>query len=99
MKDIDIGAHINTCCLVFTNPIVKYIIVPTNQCHGEKKSLHNVLCDERGHSAVTFNIRPGLFRKAAEIIQDFHKHTKLIIVALMPTLYSHLHCMLVNVSV
>ena len=25
MKDIHIGAHINTCSLVFTNPIVKYI--------------------------------------------------------------------------
>ena len=27
MKDIHIGAHINTCSLVFTNPIVKYIRV------------------------------------------------------------------------
>ena len=25
MKDIHIGAHINTCSLVFTNPIAKYI--------------------------------------------------------------------------
>ena len=25
MKDIHIGSHINTCSLVFTNPIAKYI--------------------------------------------------------------------------
>ena len=29
MKDIDIGANINTRSLVFTNPIAKYITKPT----------------------------------------------------------------------
>ena len=29
MKDIHIGAHINTRSLVFTNPIAKYIAEPT----------------------------------------------------------------------
>ena len=29
MKDIHIGAHINTCSLVFTNPIAKYIKMDT----------------------------------------------------------------------
>ena len=39
MKDIHIGAHINTCSLVFTNPIAKYI---TMNIHVYMLTLRNV---------------------------------------------------------
>ena len=31
MKDIHVGAHINTCSLVFINPIAKYITTQSSE--------------------------------------------------------------------
>ena len=57
MKDIHIGAHINTRSLVFTNPIAKYITVLTDKLIDKIDiSMQFNGTESQGHKNRTLNL-------------------------------------------